>query len=49
MFKTISNDVVVIIGLEKMIISMEFGNIQLMRINVIINFCIDGRFKSRNK
>ena len=48
-FNIISDNVIVIIGLKKMIVFIVFGNIQMIIINVIVNFCINGRFKSCNE
>lgn len=40
---------IMIIGLKKMIFFIEFGNIQLIIVNVIVNFSINSRFKSCNE
>jgi hypothetical protein len=48
-FKIISDDMVVIIGLEKMVVPIVFRNQQAMLVNVIIYLGIDRRFESRNK
>jgi hypothetical protein len=45
-FLIIPNDTVVIIGLKKMILPVVFWNIQMMFIDVTINFGNHGRFKT---
>ncbi len=40
---------IMIIGLKKMIFFIEFGNIQLIIVNVIVYFSINSRFKSCNE
>jgi hypothetical protein len=42
----VSDDMVVVIGLKKMVVSVVFGYIQMVFINVIINFGVHRRFKT---
>jgi hypothetical protein len=40
---------VVVISLKEMIVSVVFGYIQLVLVDVIVDFGIDRRFESRHK
>ena len=48
-FATIAYYVIVIIGLKKMVLAVIFRLIQLMRVDIIINFGIYRRFKPRHE
>jgi len=48
-FIFIANYMVMIIGLKKMVVSIVFGDVQFVFVNIIIDFRIYRRFKTTDK
>lgn len=48
-FQLVTDDVIVVIGLKKMVVAVIFGNVQFLRIDIIVDFGINRRFESCDK
>lgn len=48
-FQLVTDDVIVVIVLKKMVVAVIFGNVQFLRIDIIVDFGIDHRFESCDK